>query len=207
MSEQTSSLYEQDGVLYLSFHSNKLYLWVCSVSPDDGSTINSSLLQTAKAEDYIGYGRFAILWISQKYIIGVDYSESGDGMQKLIIYDTSLLKLLKINTLFGLYLVKCVSSDNNLSKFIWTNKFDISFSILTIDNQQNMSIKIFKSSNTKFKNNFDINNNILKTNEGYYLSFTLNPIYYNLSLFTEGITFKFDYSMNSLSWESFREVS
>ena len=207
LSEQTSSLYEQDGVLYLSFHSNKLYFWVCTVSSDDGEMINSSWLQTTRPVDYFEDGRFAILSINQKYIIGRDYSNSDVSMIKLIIYDTVSLKPLKFYYLFDSYMVNCISSIENSSKFIWTNKNGLSYSILTIDDQFNIIINLFKSTNQNFIIYYNLYNYILKANGRYYLSLTLNPLYLFRSLDSESVTYKFDNSMNSLTWESFYEVS
>ena len=81
MSERTSSLFLLDGVLYLSFHSDMLYLWICSISADNGSKINSSWLQTNKSENISGYGRFIILSVSQKNIIARDYSGNDRDMK------------------------------------------------------------------------------------------------------------------------------
>ena len=205
--ERTTSFYEQNGVLYLSFHSDKLYLWVCSVSPDEGKIINSSWLQTTKPEDYFEDGRFAILSINQKYIIGRDYSKNNASMKILIIYNTTSLKPIKFYYLQDIILIKCVSSIDNLSKFIWTSNVGATFSILTIDNQFNIIINIFKTTSENFQIHYKLYNFILKTDEEYYLSLTLNPLYLFSSLNTEGITYKFDKSMKSLTWESFYEVS
>ena len=66
MSEQTSSFFIQDGVFYISFHSDKLYLCVCSISPDNGSTINSSWLETSKKLNSSNNGRFTIIALTQR---------------------------------------------------------------------------------------------------------------------------------------------
>ena len=123
---------------------------------------------------------------------------------KILIYETISLKLLKIYNSYDVYLVNCVSSNDDQSKFIWLNNFGTSFSILKIgNNAQSMNLQTFASDHPKVIISFYSNNFILKTQTKYLMSYTMSPIYQFIYEDTEWITHKFDLSMNLLSCQPF----
>ena len=206
MSDVTSSLVERNDIIYLSFHSNKQYLWVIAILPTNGDVIKYSWLGTPSPLNSDGNGRFTIIMISQKYLIGKDYIQNNSNKQKLIIYNLKTLVPSKIYSLVDLYLVNWITSDDIQSKFIWVNRYDESYSALIIDDQLSIIFQTFFIPNLNLGTVFYNNNIISKTNSRILLSYTLNPIYMNSSLSAEVITNKFDLNMNTLTWETYNKA-
>ena len=135
--DQSSSLFEVNGTIFVSLISNHTYLWICTLSLTTGELTSSTWIQSI----YTNYSslpiRFLITLISPKYIFAWDGLGRNTGTGKLMIFDTNSLALLKVYSGEGLYKSNAVMiSDSN---YMISYLADSNLVLLFLDNSFSLS--------------------------------------------------------------------
>ena len=130
--DQSSSLFEVNGTIFVSLISNHTYLWICTLSLTTGELTSSTWIQSI----YTNYSnlpiRFLITLISPKYIFAWDGLGRNTGTGKLMIFDTNSLALLRVYSGEGLYKSNAVMiSDSN---YLISYLIDFNLVLLFLDN-------------------------------------------------------------------------
>ena len=135
--DQSSSLFEVNGTIFISLISNHTYLWICTLSLTTGELTSSTWIQSI----YTNYSnlpiRFLITLISPKYIFAWDGLGRNTGTGKLMIFDTNSLALLKVYSGEGLYKSNAMMINN--SNYLISYLIDSNLVLLFLDNSFSLS--------------------------------------------------------------------
>ena len=85
--ELVSQLIELDSTIYISFNTNKIYLWIWSLNLADGALISTSWIKAGSVVDRSGFGRFKLVLVTQKWLFARDCYQNLNGDMSLFIYE------------------------------------------------------------------------------------------------------------------------